>query len=295
MGNIAVVDLSWVMHRYRHAYEEFSCTINGKRIPTGHIYGTYHFVKDLTQKYKRVILAVDSNPTIRKEIYPNYKSNRHKEITDEFYDYDIHKDLNDILSICTNFENVFYIKQDGYEADDIIGTLIKQANLNWDFYFRDNDILQNIGTYNLCVSFGKDLTIGVVSDIKSHIKEKYKLDLDYLPLLWKVIKGDNGDCIPIGIERFPTKILKELCYDKRFCSNDVTFEDCIDVLLEYKNYTGKTKENIEQLKNKESELYKKLSINYKLVKPMYLESIERKKMNCDNPQAIFSKFQIRDI
>lgn len=294
MGNIAVVDLSWIMHRYRYAYEDFSCIIDNKRRPTGHIYGTYHFVKDLSQRYKKVLLAVDSNPTLRKEVYPQYKSNRHKEVVDEFKDYDIHKDLNDILSIC-NFQNVYYIKEEGYEADDIIGTLIKQSNLNWDFYFRDNDILQNIGFYNLCVSFGSDMSIGYPTDIKAHIQKKYELDLDYLPLLWKIIKGDSGDCIPIGIKQFPTKILKELCYDKRFCNNDVTFEDCVNVLLEYKNYTGKTKENIEQLKDKESELYKKLSINYKLVKPMYLNVIERKKMNCDNPQAIFSKFQIRDI
>jgi hypothetical protein len=46
MNKITVVDLSWVMHRYRYAYEDLSCKISGKRIPTGHIYGTYVFVKN---------------------------------------------------------------------------------------------------------------------------------------------------------------------------------------------------------------------------------------------------------
>ena len=65
MNKIAVVDLSWVMHRYRYAYEDLSCKISGKRIPTGHIYGTYVFVKHLSSKYKRVILAVDSNQQLK--------------------------------------------------------------------------------------------------------------------------------------------------------------------------------------------------------------------------------------
>ena len=117
MNKIAVVDLSWIMHRYRHAHEELSCIIDGKRVPTGHIYGTYTFIKDLSSKYKRVILAVDSNPTIRKEILPTYKSNRHKEIKDEFTDYRIHQDDDAVIILCTSFENVYYVKEEGYEAD----------------------------------------------------------------------------------------------------------------------------------------------------------------------------------
>lgn len=294
MNKIAVVDLSWIMHRYRHAHEELSCIIDEKRVPTGHIYGTYTFIKDLSSKYKRVILAVDSNPTIRKEILSTYKSNRHKEIKDEFIDYRIHQDDDAVITLCTSFENVYYVKEEGYEADDIIGTLILKADNDWDFYFRDNDILQNIGTYNLCVSFEKDLTLGEIVDIREHIKRKYELDLDYLPLLWKVIKGDSGDCIPIGFERFPTKILKELCLDERLHSNYVSFDTCVDILTSYKNYTGKTKEAIEKLKDKNSDLYKKLEINYKLVKPMYLEKIKRQKMEGDISK-IFSKFNIKNI
>ena len=294
MNKIAVVDLSWVMHKYRHSYEELYCVRDGKRIPTGHVYGTYNFIKDLSVKYKKVILAVDSNPTIRKEILSTYKSNRHKPITDEFVGYRIHQDDDDIITVCTSFNNVYYVKEEGYEADDIIGTLILKADKEWDFYFRDNDILQNIGNYNLCVSFDKDLNIGEISNIREHILKKYELNLDYLPLLWKVIKGDSGDCIPIGFERFPTKILKELCLDKRFYTNDVTFEDCINVLLGYKNYTGKTKEAIEKLKDKNSDLYKKLEINYKLVKPIYLEKIKRRKMEGD-VREIFKKFNIKNI
>lgn len=280
MNKIAVVDLSWIMHRYRYAYEDFSCIINGKRIPTGHIYGAYIFVRNLSCKYKKVILAVDSNPTLRKEILPSYKSNRVKEVKDEFRDFNIHQSVEDVLTICTSFENVYYVKEDGYEADDIIGTLILKADKDWDFYFHDDDILQNIGEYNLYVSYGKKLIIGEFFDRRIHIKEKYELDFDYLPLLWKVIRGDDGDCIPIGVERFPAKILKELCKNEKLNDNNVTFETCVQILKSY-NYSGKMKEIMKDLNDPESSLYKKLEINYKLVKPMYLEKIKRRKMPGD--------------
>ena len=65
-------------------------------------------------------------------------------------------------------------------------------------------------------------------------------------------------------------------------------------MTSYKNYTGKTKEAIEKLKDKNSDLYKKLEINYKLVKPMYLEKIKRQKMEGDI-RKIFSKFNIKNI
>ena len=294
MGTIAVVDLSWIMHRYRHAYEYFSCVINGEKRPTGHIYGAYHFIKDLSEKYKRVLLAVDSNPTIRKNILPTYKSNRNDNNKSDFAHYSVHNDLNDILIVCTNFKNVYFIKEEGYEADDIIGTLIRQADKDWDFYFHDDDILQNIGEYNLMVSFGKVLTVGVWTDRRQHLKEKYGLDLNYLPVLWKIIKGDGGDCISIGIERFPTKILKELCLNSRLKDNDVSFETCVEIIKSYKNYTGKTKEVVDQLKNKNSDLYKKLEINYKLVKPMIIEKIKRRKLDGDIMQ-VFEKYNIRDF
>lgn len=282
------------MHRYRHAYEYFNCIIDGEKRPTGHIYGTYHFVKNLSERYKRVLLAVDSNPTIRKNILSTYKSNRNDNNKSDFEHYSVHNDLNDVLIVCTKFKNVYFIKEEGYEADDIIGTLIKQADKDWDFYFHDDDILQNIGEYNLMVSFGKVLTVGVLTDRRQHLKEKYELDLDYLPVLWKIIKGDSGDCIPIGIERFPTKILKELCMDSKLKNNDVDFETCINILTSYRNYTGKIKEIINQLNDVKSELRWKLLLNYKLVKPTYLEKIKRQKMEGNSVQ-VFKKYNIRDF
>ena len=293
MAKIAVVDLSWVMHRYRHAFDNLSCIIDGKEIPTGHVYGAYKFVKDLVNKgYKRIILAVDSNPTIRKEILPTYKNNRKSE--DNSYEtYDIHKDLDNILKMCTFLESVYYFKKDGYEADDIIASFIKKANENWDFYFRDDDILQTKGTYNLMVQFGQNTEVGTLCDRKAHIQKKYGLELDYLPVIWKIIKGDAGDCIPIAIPRFPTKNLLEIC-NKHDFSEIPSFEKIIDWLGEIE-YTGKMKEVMKDIKNENSDVYKNLKLNYSLVTPLYLTDMKLEKSETNSLDSIFSRYNIRQF
>lgn len=295
-NKIAVVDFSWCLHRFRHAYADLSYEVDGKVIPTGHIYGTFKFINELSDSYKRVILAVDSNPTIRKEILSSYKSNRKKEETESFENYDVHKDSDNVLALCCSLGNVLYIKEDGYEADDIIGTLIRKANKDWDFYFRDDDILQNVGEYNLCVTFGKEIHTGYPVSIREHLLEKYGLNLDSLPILWKVVKGDSGDCIPIGIERFPSKILVDLCMDKRMQGNDVSFESIVEVLLgAMEEYGPKLKEAVGQLRNASSTLYKKLEVNYKLVKPMILETMERRKMEVSSIEDIFKRYGLKNF
>ena len=292
MGTIAVVDLSWVMHRYRHANADLSIIRDGQKVPTGHIYGTYKFVKDLSEKYKRVILCVDSKPTIRKEILSTYKSNRHKEIGDPFEDYNIHQDKDNILKLCTNLDNVYYTKKDGYEADDIIASYILLANTNWDFYFHDDDILQTKGTYNLCVSFDQQPKTGSPIDRTEHLDKKYNLFMfDYLPMIWKVIKGDSGDCIPIGLLRFPIKELIQICIESKI-TTESSFEEIISALKNHK-YTSKTwQERINNLKE-DTEDYNNLLLNYKLVRPYFIKDLTREKMSSDNTEEVFKYYQIR--
>ena len=291
MSKIAVVDLSWVMHRYRYAFNNLSCVVDGKEIPTGHVYGAYKFVKDLELKgYNRIILAVDSKPTIRKEILSSYKENR-KKADDSFETYNIQKDLDNILKMCTSLEHVYYVKREGYEADDIIASFIKKANENWDFYFRDDDILQTKGTYNLMVQFDKDMSVGSLCDRTEHIQKKYGLNLDYLPVIWKIIKGDAGDCIPIAVPRFPTKTILEICNKYDF-SDIPSFEEIIS-MLGNAEYTGKMKETMSGLKDENSDVYKNLKLNYSLVCPLYLKDLGLVKFKCDSLSSVFSRYNIK--
>ena len=291
MRKIAVLDLSWSMHRYRHAYD-LSYFVDGQLIPTGHIYGTYNFVKWLSDNYKRVILAVDSYPKIRKDIFSDYKSNRKKNSGDPFEDYNVHNDRDNILRMCTSFDNVYYVKEEGYEADDLIATLIKKADKEWDFYFHDDDILQTKGNYNLCVSYDQVPKTGTPVSRSEHIEKKYGLLMkDYLPMIWKSVKGDGGDCIPIALERFPVKDLVEICSANNI-TTETSFEEIISALKKH-TYKGVWKERMKDVDKADSEFYKKLYLNYELVRPRYFENMERKKMECENLSEIFNRYGIK--
>lgn len=291
-NTFAVVDLSWIMHRYHLGYPMMQIQTDHGTIPSGHVRGTYNFILELSSEYKAVILAVDSNPTVRKNIYSEYKSNRKQKTGDPFIDYDVHQDLNDILKICTMLPNVWYVKEEGYEADDIIGTLISRSDNRWDFYFKDNDILQNAGTYNLCVSFGKDTVIGPAVDRRKYIFEKYGIMSSNLPVLWKTVKGDSGDCIPIGIERFPTKVLQVICDSEVFYKNNISFEDCLNAVLSYKDYTPKMKEKVDKLRNKDSDEYKRFKLSYDLVCPRFVDIVRRKMGDSGEYRQIMAKWNI---
>ena len=217
--SVALVDLSWALYKYRHYYKN-TCRISYRvdsisphkeeMIPTGHVYGTINTIQQLASQYKAVILAVDSKAHERYEVLPTYKAGRHVPSGDPYDDYPIMTDLMNILKICTFQKNVFYIKHEGLESDDIIASWISYSiwTKNWDMYcyFNDVDILQTIGEYHWCRSFHEPPV-----DRESYIKDKFGLDLMVLPIWWKVIRGDPSDGIPSSIPRFPGKKLIELC------------------------------------------------------------------------------------
>lgn len=286
MNKIAVVDFSWCLYRFKNSLKELSCEKDGQTIPTGHIYGTIKFVKELSDRYDRVILCRDSHNCFRKQISSSYKSNRHKVTGDWFFDYDVHKDSDNIVKMLSRLPNVFVAEKEGFEADDIIAYFIKKSR-NWDFYFRDTDILQTRGEYQLMVTFSQPLLVGNAINRNEAVKTKCGVSKDFLPMIWKVVKGDSGDCIPIGLKRFPSKDLTEICSTVE--SDNLSFEEIINLLLKHE-YKGIWKERIQVLKDKNSETYKKLEMNYNLVKPAIPEEVSLKRFEFD--KSLFSVYNI---
>jgi len=97
--------------------------INSKGINTSAITGFVNTLWDLitNQKPSHLALALDpSGPTFRHEYFPEYKANR--DATPE----DIITALPYVRKIVEAF-NIPVVCIDGYEADDVIGTLSKQA------------------------------------------------------------------------------------------------------------------------------------------------------------------------
>ena len=97
--------------------------INSKGLNTSAISGFTRYLWDIITNQKPTHLAVSfdlSGPTFRHKEFPEYKANR------EAQPEDITVGLPYIFKIIEAF-NIPIVTKEGYEADDVIGTLSKQA------------------------------------------------------------------------------------------------------------------------------------------------------------------------
>lgn len=107
------------------AYFAFSNNhrINSKGQNTSAIFGFTNTLLDVFKREKPTHIAVvfdTQAPTARHEEFPDYKAHR-QEIPE-----DLASSIPWVIKLCEGF-NIPVISLDGYEADDIIGTLAKQA------------------------------------------------------------------------------------------------------------------------------------------------------------------------
>jgi len=283
---VALIDLSWVLYKFRFYYKG-SCrhTPEGQIYPTGHVYGTINIIHELAQHFKAIILCVDSHAPHRYEALPTYKSGRHASTGDPFEDYKINTDLLNILKLCTYDKNVYYIKHEGMESDDIIASWIATAGDKWDLYcyFNDNDILQTKGVYHWFKSFNEPEV-----DRETYIKDKFGLDLDYLPIWYKVVRGDSSDGIPASIPRFPTRRLVSIC--------EASDKDCFGIGWFYEQ-AGLIDYDLEVVKDRD--VIEAVSRNLAVVAPRILEISEFKLKRFDITYAeghdLLAYYEIHDF
>src|SRR6056297_607382 len=163
------------------------------------------------EKPDYIAVAFDlKGPTFRHEEYEDYKAGRKKTPDELIPQIDLIKDV--LRSL-----NIPIIEKEGYEADDVIGTMAKEAaqkNINVKIVTGDRDALQLIDEYINVIYTRKGITDIVEYDIEK-VKEKYELRPDQL-IDMKGLMGDSSDNIPgvpgIG-EKTSIKLLKE--FDSR--------------------------------------------------------------------------------
>ena len=139
------------------------------------------------KKPDMLVVAMDSKaPTFRSEIYSEYKANR-PPMPD-----DMPAQINRIEQILEAM-NVPVLRIDGFEADDIIGTLAKKASKDGiDTYIcaRDKDMYQLVDDHTYIF----DIKKGEVLDDDA-LFEKYKIHpKDFLDVL--ALQGDTSDNVP---------------------------------------------------------------------------------------------------
>jgi DNA polymerase-1 len=139
---LAIIDGKSVFYRGYYAMPNLS-TPDG--ISTGGVYGFATLALEIISKLKPDYVAVawdksKTNTAKRKAIYPEYKANRKPAPPDFYEQVPILKDFLQVLGWPL-------YELDGYEADDILGTLAHQAkalNLQTKLITSDLDMLQLI-------------------------------------------------------------------------------------------------------------------------------------------------------
>ena len=182
--------------------------LTSKGEPTAGVYGFTSVLLRLLEQERPDYLAVvfDTGKTFRDDIFPEYKATREK------MPEDLRPQIDQIRNLVDTF-NIPRAELDGYEADDVLGSLANWAvekGLAVKIITGDRDLLQLVND-RITVSLpGRSL-----SDAKDYFRDDVKDSLGVWPeqvVDYKAITGDRSDNIPgvYGVgEKTAVKLLEE--------------------------------------------------------------------------------------
>ncbi|WP_096026713.1 DNA polymerase I [Campylobacter lanienae] len=199
MKTLTIIDTFGFFFRLYYAMSSLK-TNDGK--PSGMIHGFANFIANLKQDFNSdyIVFALDSgSKTFRNDIDPNYKANRSE----------APKELKEQLPICIDMiekMGLCSLRVDGYEADDIIASFIKNNPQN-DLFIKvvthDKDLYQLISD-----------RVNIYSPAKKELYdrdgcyEKYGVYPEHVRD-FLALTGDSADNIP-GVKGIGDKGAKKL-------------------------------------------------------------------------------------
>jgi len=205
---------------------------NKDGVNTSTIFGFVNTLDEVLRKQKPSHVGVvfdPSGPTFRKEMYPEYKANR--EATPE----DIKLAIPYIKRILEAY-NIPFVEVEGFEADDVIGTIAKKAEYEGFKVFMmtpDKDYTQLVSE-NIFIfkpkRSGNNAEVLGIKEIKELFKVKPEQVIDVLAL-W----GDSSDNVP-GVPGIGEKTAKKIISEYGSIEN---------VYKNLDQFKGKQKENLE--------------------------------------------------
>ncbi len=204
LKKLILIDGNAIMHRAYHALPPLS-TKKGELVNA--VYGFASTMLSVIENLKPDYIAASfdlAGPTFRHEEYKEYKATRTK-APDEFY-----RQIPRVKEFVKDF-NIPIFEKEGYEADDVIGTLTKQAEKNEGIKVvivtGDLDTLQLVSDKTSIYTMRKGLSDSVIYD-EEKVRARYNLEpiqiIDY-----KGLRGDPSDNIP-GVKGIGEKIATEL-------------------------------------------------------------------------------------
>ncbi|MEJ2704139.1 MAG: DNA polymerase I, partial [Sedimentisphaerales bacterium] len=184
----------YIIDGHAHIYAAYFAPMRGQlNAPTGEpTKAVYIFTTALVGLIQRrkpdmLVVAMDSKaPTFRSDIYPEYKANRPPMPDDMPGQIDR---IEQVLGAM----NIPVLRVDGFEADDIIGTLAKRAGADgYDCLLcsKDKDLLQLLDKH---VSM-YDMKTDTVTDAKTMVEQMGVRPEQFVDCL--ALQGDTSDNVP---------------------------------------------------------------------------------------------------
>lgn len=211
MDKLLIIDFFNLMHRAFHAYPKDFKTSKGE--PTGAIFGFFTMFLTYLNKVNptHVVVAYedDEEPTFRVTEFSGYKANRtwaedNKEEAELFYNQ-----VPNALKILKAF-NIPFIKCNGFEADDVAGTIAKKVPNTTEVIIlsNDQDLLQLVGSNVKVLRPASPPFVKEVEFTKSQVKKKFGFGPNKVAD-YKGLRGDPSDNIP-GVYGIGEKTAKDL-------------------------------------------------------------------------------------
>lgn len=178
---------------FYRAYHAIAHLTNAEGMPTGAIYGFAQMLlkahSDIKPDY--AVLAWDKARTAedqRMKLYPAYKAKRAKMADDFYAQIPYIRELADAMGMPM-------LELDGYEADDIIGTIIRRhPELRIIVVSNDRDTFQLLDGHVEIYMQRRGMTETELMDAAG-VREKYGIEPHQI-IDWKALAGDASDNIP---------------------------------------------------------------------------------------------------
>ncbi len=248
---------------------------NSKGLPTNAIYGFASMLLKILREEQPEYIAIIFDPkgkTFRHEMYKEYKANR-KETPD-----DLKPQIPYIINLAEVF-NIVSMQQEGFEADDLIGTISKKAEkkgFDVTIVSGDKDMMQLISPKIKMLDTMKNKTFG-----EKEVKEKFGVEPERVTEVMGLM-GDSSDNIP-GVPGIGPKTATTLIQN---------FGDIENLLKNLEQIKKKSLKNKLLEYTEQARLSKKLcTIDTNLNLPVGIEEMKAKKLDSKRIITLFKQLE----
>ncbi len=275
-----LLDAMALIYRAHFAFSK-NPRVNSKGVNTGAVYGFTNSLLEILQKEKptHIGVAFDTEaPTFRHKEYEEYKAQREKQPED------IKTAKPYIRDIIKAF-NIPILELDGFEADDVVGTIAKKAcRAGFEVFMMtpDKDYSQLVEDH---IYLYKPAYMGNAVDILGVPEVLAKWDIERVEQVTDILglQGDSVDNIP-GIPGIGPKTASKLIRDYGSVEN---------IIANLDQLKGKQKENVEKFAE-QGVLSKYLAtIDIKVPIDFDAEALEYSSPNDEALKAIFTELEFR--